>query len=257
MQERVPCCHLERGCTGEMVIVFRGPKGMMPAHLENVRCACDRPTAGANPVVAQLIEMGFSVSQAEAAANQHRTLDAAVEGLLAGGEATPSKGSACAAAAPSNGSASSGSSAHAAEPQQVGECSICCEELFTSQAAMRCCGTGGRNHYFHAGCLNSWVQQCKQQGLQPTCPECRGPVQVRPIAIRRLLEGGKLDEQEMQAWRTLAQASEDADSCGWANLRPNVWKVALGTAVAVGVGLAIVAGVKMLSEGRREDKNRR
>jgi len=235
---------------------------MMPAHLENVRCACDRPTAGAqpsaNPVVAQLVEMGFSQAQAQVAADRHKTLDAAVEALLAGGETTPSKGSACAAAARSAGAASSGSSAHAcAQPEQIGECSICVEELYTSQAAMRCCGQGGRKHYFHAGCLNSWVQQCKQQGLQPTCPECRGPVQVRPVVLRRFLEGGKLDEQEMEAWRTLASNSEDADDCGWANINPNVWKVALGTAIAVGVGLALVAGVKMLSESGNKDKNRR
>jgi len=61
---------------------------------------------------------------------------------------------------------------------ELGDCAICCESLSPSDAAMRCSGQGGSYHYGHAKCLAEWIQRCRANSTTPTCPTCRGPLQM-------------------------------------------------------------------------------
>lgn len=130
-------------------------------------------------VLAQLLEMGFPLAQASLAASRcGGDTGAAVEWLMS----TCAESSAPASAASSRG-------AHSREPpMELGECPICCEALLLAAAAMRCAGRGGMRHYFHAHCLASWVRECQRTSVEPTCPQCRGPVQVRAKRLHAFLQ---------------------------------------------------------------------
>lgn len=55
------------------------------------------------------------------------------------------------------------------QPGEAEECPICDEE---NPANMRTpCG-----HPFHQNCINNWINTRRQQGQQPNCPNCRGPI---------------------------------------------------------------------------------
>eukprot|EP00928_Gymnodinium_smaydae_P039615 TRINITY_DN27023_c0_g1_i1.p1 TRINITY_DN27023_c0_g1~~TRINITY_DN27023_c0_g1_i1.p1 ORF type:complete len:348 (-),score=85.50 TRINITY_DN27023_c0_g1_i1:39-938(-) len=70
-------------------------------------------------------------------------------------------------------------------PQDTEDCPICYEAISAGCAAMRCSGKAGTHHYFHKECLGSWFTTCREKRETPTCPLCRGSVQVN---IRRLAE---------------------------------------------------------------------
>ena len=53
---------------------------------------------------------------------------------------------------------------------------------------MRCRGAGGQCHYFHAGCLGQWVTACRSNGGEPSCPRCRGAVEVHQGRLQEFLE---------------------------------------------------------------------
>eukprot|EP00927_Polykrikos_kofoidii_P068069 TRINITY_DN63462_c0_g1_i1.p1 TRINITY_DN63462_c0_g1~~TRINITY_DN63462_c0_g1_i1.p1 ORF type:complete len:1049 (+),score=115.86 TRINITY_DN63462_c0_g1_i1:74-3148(+) len=56
------------------------------------------------------------------------------------------------------------------------ECSICFEAV--GEAAMHCLGSFGQQHHFHGRCLAAWVQECQRGSRIPSCPNCRGPVEI-------------------------------------------------------------------------------
>ena len=58
------------------------------------------------------------------------------------------------------------------EEETIEECPVCMESISNTDACMRCSGSGGRHHYFHAHCLTRWIRQCRDRD-QPTCPVCR------------------------------------------------------------------------------------
>ena len=76
------------------------------------------------------------------------------------------------------------------------ECPICFESINPRQAAMRCSGQGGRCHYFHAHCLSRWVMssQARNAHTAPTCPVCRGPVQVHKRRLQAFLNSAHAQE---------------------------------------------------------------
>mmetsp|Transcript_79138 Transcript_79138/g.177311 ORF Transcript_79138/g.177311 Transcript_79138/m.177311 type:complete len:202 (-) Transcript_79138:26-631(-) len=192
--------------------------------------------------------MGFPEEPArQAAARYGSDVGAAVDWLTGPGDMP-------AAASGSCGACGSSASLATAE-EEAGQCSICTEDLLLQDAAMRCSGHGGKKHYFHSHCLAAWVRQCKRTGASATCPECRGPVQVRPRRLEEFLrkKGGCLDEEDHEAMRSLSAAAEhDADDAGWSNIRQDLWKV--GAAVAIGAGVAVVlaAGIHMLTKREEE-----
>ncbi|CAK0804160.1 unnamed protein product [Prorocentrum cordatum] len=84
---------------------------------------------------------------------------------------------------------------------------------------MRCAGAAGRHHYFHKGCLGGWIGACTARGAAPTCPVCRGPVQVHISGLSALLEGPQADAlgaEEKSALRVLldrARATLNGGGC--------------------------------------------
>uniref|UniRef100_A0A7S1WRR9 UBA domain-containing protein n=1 Tax=Alexandrium catenella TaxID=2925 RepID=A0A7S1WRR9_ALECA len=129
-----------------------------------------------------LLEMGYAQTEAEQAlaANQG-DLELALTHLLGGGDVQPVP-------------ADSTQPAHADAAEDVdvdvGDCAICCEPLRASDAAMRCAGGAGSHHYGHAACLAQWVQQCRRDGVAPSCPTCRGPLQLHRRNLREFLQQG-------------------------------------------------------------------
>eukprot|EP00928_Gymnodinium_smaydae_P089906 TRINITY_DN73790_c0_g1_i1.p1 TRINITY_DN73790_c0_g1~~TRINITY_DN73790_c0_g1_i1.p1 ORF type:complete len:512 (-),score=40.94 TRINITY_DN73790_c0_g1_i1:274-1809(-) len=72
--------------------------------------------------------------------------------------------------------------------EEIGQCPICFEEIQSGAAAMRCNGEGGVHHYFHAHCLQDWIQACRR-GRQATCPICRGSLQFNGHRLQEYLNG--------------------------------------------------------------------
>jgi len=263
----LPCDHRDRGCSGTYNVVFRGPKGLMPDEYKGGGCTCGTSSgarSGAQrsgqspPEVQQLLAMGFDAGlAAQALAQNGNDVGAAVDWL------TSPEGSAATAAATLQASESAAAAAAASGGARgpLGECAICCEDLLQVDAAMRCLGQGGKKHYFHAKCLGSWVQECQRTGHAPTCPECRGPVQVQPRRVQEFLQdkGGKLSNEDREALDQFQRsASSSADEDGWSDVKTllTTTGVVLGVAaVAVGIGFAIAKGLS--SSSGSDDRDRR
>lgn len=74
-------------------------------------------------------------------------------------------------------------------PEDSPDCPICFSEILPGAAAMRCMGQGGSHHYFHRECLGHWIRTCNNSGqTAPTCPICRGKVQVNVNTLSAFLE---------------------------------------------------------------------
>ncbi|CAJ1397004.1 unnamed protein product [Effrenium voratum] len=94
--------------------------------------------------------------------------------------------------------------------QAVQECSICNEEVGSEAEAMHCLGaTGGLQHRFHGLCLRRWVESCRSRAAQPSCPNCRGPVEIHAERL-----ASQLDEASVQEFL----ANHAASSAGWVRL---------------------------------------
>ena len=74
--------------------------------------------------------------------------------------------------------------------REVYECPVCMEGIAPSGAAMRCTGqAGGRCHYFHAHCLQQWVRTQRGRAAAPSCPICRGEVEIHAQRLEQFLAG--------------------------------------------------------------------
>lgn len=270
--KELPCDHAEeRGCRGHLEIVFVGPRSMLPTELHHagMHCGCPPKPSAPAPVispldVSQLCDMGFSEDAAmqalTVAERQGGGMEAAVEWLMSdpAGQAAASGEGACAAC---NSSASAGGP----EAEDAACCAICTEDLEPSSAAMRCSGQHGKRHYYHAMCLNAWIQQCRRENNPPTCPECRGPLQVQQRRLREFLDdhSGKLEREDMEALRAMHDAAEpSADREGWSGVKAE--KIIKGALIGAGVvaGLAIVGAAafgafSQSSRRSRDDDDRR
>lgn len=115
-----------------------------------------------------------------------------VQALLgsSGSSSSSSSGSCPAPAAPSAPPAPSAGAAAEAPPAQEeeGECPICYEPIHMGDAAMRCCGSGGAHHYFHAHCLQSWIRTCQGGRSGASCPVCRGRLQFHGVRLQQFLQ---------------------------------------------------------------------
>eukprot|EP00039_Didymoeca_costata_P028701 m.21992 g.21992 ORF g.21992 m.21992 type:complete len:241 (-) comp7308_c0_seq1:84-806(-) len=74
------------------------------------------------------------------------------------------------------------------------QCPICLEDLPPGSEAMRCAGEGGVRHYFHAHCLKDWASSCRQRGIAPSCPVCRGPVQIHAPRLQSYLQSDQAQQ---------------------------------------------------------------
>ena len=199
----VPCGCAERaGCKGTYSVAFAGPKKFMPEKLANVtcRCAIGNPASAPPPVVVAPSEPepeqeplvhGHSNNGLEEEEAMRQALALSMGGA---GEPQPEPEAEADGAPDSARDLTEEEKELAAKylsppaDEEVAECSICFDELRLASAAMRCAGGAGRAHYFHAGCLSDWAAQCRAQGNAPSCPECRGPVQVRRQRLCEFLQ---------------------------------------------------------------------
>lgn len=251
---RIPCDHVDRGCAGCFMTAYTGPKALMPDELRGSHCTCALALpAASQDMLSQLQEMGFQTAAAEHAATHCSTLEAAVE-WLTGPEGQAATASSMAA---TSSTCSVAASAPAFEPL---ECAICVDDLAPADAAMRCAGHGGKQHYFHAHCMVAWVRQCQVDDADVTCPECRGPVQIRQRRLQEFLQekGNRLDSADAQAMQTFASSAQEggADEFGWSQVKPHIWKVGVGLGIMAGLALAVAAGAQLLSQNKRRRNDR-
>merc|ERR1712157_360969 len=71
--------------------------------------------------------------------------------------------------------------------EETSECPICFEEIRAGDAAMRCAGHGGMQHYFHASCLQHWIRSSRTLVHDATCPMCRGSLQFNGQRLNEFL----------------------------------------------------------------------
>tara|TARA_B100000795_G_C22662904_1_gene384777 strand:+ start:107 stop:901 length:795 start_codon:yes stop_codon:yes gene_type:complete len=72
------------------------------------------------------------------------------------------------------------------QPQEF-ECPVCFDSIQSDSATMRCSGSGGQPHFFHAHCLNSWITTCQDRGSVANCPICRGSVEIHTQRLEQFL----------------------------------------------------------------------
>lgn len=99
-----------------------------------------------------------------------------------------------------------------------GQCPICFEDIHAGEAAMRCCGDGGVQHYFHATCLQGWIRACRN-GREANCPICRGRLQLNGQRLQEYLnsEGASTLEQEDRSFlQSLADGLQGRND--WSNM---------------------------------------
>mmetsp|Transcript_1685 Transcript_1685/g.3949 ORF Transcript_1685/g.3949 Transcript_1685/m.3949 type:complete len:265 (+) Transcript_1685:54-848(+) len=224
------CDHRNRGCTGHLHIAYMGTKGSMPEELDwgGWSCKCDEnPQRGSG--------------EQSSACSSGRPHDHA--------------GSACAAS--SGQAAQQPSRKRGLEEQEQDECPICIEPLAPSDAAMRCSGEAGKRHIYHASCLTAWIRQCRADGVAPSCPQCRGSLQVQPGRIRQFLQGNRtqLSQEDTEVLEAMHDAAEESESDGWSSIRSDMlWKGAAVVAGAAVVGLLAATLMNRQRERRqRED----
>lgn len=136
---------------------------------------------------------------------------------------------------------STSDSAH--QPEEAGDCPICFEAIDPGQAAMRCAGEAGVHHYFHAHCLQRWIQSSRVGAVSgATCPMCRGRIQFNGRRLQEFLDNENsagLGEDE----RSLLQAISDGlkGRNDWADMT-GVERAAHIGGVAAAAGLGFMIG---------------
>ena len=129
------------------------------------------------------------------------------------------------------------------------ECPVCFDSIHPASATMRCDGSGGQPHFFHAHCLGTWIQSCQEQGNTATCPCCRGGVQVHTQRLSEFLETSshttENNENITVGRRILRHFGSVRD--GWVKVpalsdltREDVIE---GATIVAGVGIGFYAGV--------------
>jgi len=121
------------------------------------------------------------------------------------------------------------------------ECPVCFEEIGEADAAMRCCGTAGRAHYFHATCLSRWVNTCRGNWATATCPVCRGAVEVHTERLQDFLNGAGHQALDLPTRGLLEGMLQGLDKGGWASGVTSE-QVAEGVGIVAGLGWGFYQG---------------
>jgi hypothetical protein len=150
------------------------------------------------------------------------------------------------------------------ETKEEYQCPVCFDSIHPSAAAMRCDGSGGHPHYFHAHCLSSWVRACRQQNNESNCPVCRGGVQIHEQRLEQFLESAEQQQQQqhqqhgsndsrhgesIMVGRSILQSIQSAPqrvADGWASL-PSLSEITTeevveGASIVAGAGIGFWAG---------------
>eukprot|EP00930_Biecheleria_cincta_P070703 TRINITY_DN58312_c0_g1_i1.p1 TRINITY_DN58312_c0_g1~~TRINITY_DN58312_c0_g1_i1.p1 ORF type:complete len:436 (+),score=70.95 TRINITY_DN58312_c0_g1_i1:81-1388(+) len=130
-------------------------------------------------------------------------------------------------------------------PENAPDCPICFEPISAGEAAMRCTGGAGVQHCFHRCCLSAWIKTSISTKSPPTCPVCRGAVQVNVAQLESYLASGEADHLlgpdrnvlENLLARAKATLGTSSTQDGWAE--PFTAEDALNASV---LGLALSAG---------------
>lgn len=136
----------------------------------------------------------------------------------------------------------------------LGVCAICTEPLNPADAAMRCAGRGG-HHYGHAACLAQWVETCQSRNQEPTCPECRGPLQLRRRQIQEFLNEAPdqcTRPERRRVMRDVLERVPDGDD--WQEID---WCQVAGFAALVAGGMLAVGMLAGLLLKDKKDRNSR
>jgi hypothetical protein len=266
----VACAHADRGCKGTYSVAYAGPKKFLPDELQNVRCRCDHSSNNLPPAGVPLGADELPTERGHGHFNNGLDEEAALRAALAASingddELQPEPEPEPEQAAPHpSGELTQEERSLAAKylqppaDEEVAECSICFDELRLASAAMRCAGAAGRAHYFHAGCLSDWAAQCRSQGNAPSCPDCRGPVQVRRQKLEEFLhEVEQAGGDAQPGLHELAQATDGGDCVDgtedtWADVKEGLWTAAgvVGWGLAAGAAVAAIGlGVQAIQEG--------
>lgn len=115
------------------------------------------------------------------------------------------------------------------------ECPVCFEVIDEADAAMRCAGTAGRPHYFHAHCLSRWVDSCRGNWAEAKCPVCRGPIELHNERLGDFLNGTAACEALDEPTRGLLFGMLDG-------IQGKGWSTGI-TREQVAEGVGIVAGL--------------
>ena len=117
----------------------------------------------------------------------------------------------------------SASQVHDSRPEEANdasECPICFDEIQPNDAAMRCAGTGGHHHYFHAHCLQGWIRSQRGRAQAATCPVCRGVLQFNRSRLQAFLSNETESTILSSDERTFLQSISDGltGSSNWENM---------------------------------------
>ncbi|CAK0848149.1 unnamed protein product [Prorocentrum cordatum] len=215
-------------------------------------------------------DMGYGAADAERAlAAAGGDLEGALSLLFDEGAAAPAEDAAPQACAAPEAACGAG------VEEEFGDCAICCERLRPNDAAMRCAGRGGACHYGHAACLARWVEQCRSQGQQPSCPTCRGALQMNRRNLRDFLRqapspgsapSGSRERDPVGAGRDRPLSSEhssilesmleqvDDDDCEWSEVN---WGAVAGTVLGAAAVGAVAIGIGLLAKSVFDDMSKR
>ena len=129
------------------------------------------------------------------------------------------------------------------------------EELSRQESVLRCAGAGGLPHYFHTECLLQWVKHCVAKGVDPTCPTCRGPLQVHSDRMEAYLgrNSASLAAEDVRVLEELRNSGPSPGPSG----APSEWAPAplkakdLLAVLGIGAAALAVKGLKALQERHR------
>jgi hypothetical protein len=127
-------------------------------------------------------------------------------------------------------------------------CPICFESIDAGDAAMRCAGTGGVHHYFHASCLQQWIRSCGEH--EATCPICRGNLQIHGQRLNEYLRNDSqgLSDEERSILQRIADGLQGRN--GW-NDMDSIEKAAHVGGLAAAAGWGFMLGYSGSHEAER------
>lgn len=160
---------------------------------------------------------------------------------LTGSLSTDVASAAVAAASTSSSMSAAGTAQESHPTEDHGECPICFEEISPGDAAMRCSGSGGVHHYFHAHCLQEWIRQSRS-GSRATCPICRGALQFNGERLETFLQGPEatnLNAEERSFLQSISDGLQHKNS--WSDMS-TLEKGAFSVGIAAAAGWGFMLG---------------
>jgi len=231
------------------------------------------PEEPVDPSLRKLLDMGFQKAEAQQALLcTQGNVEEAANGLLSAKDTVSAPDAGGTHGSTRTSAAATGRSSQSTTlpaDMELGDCAICCESLSPSDAAMRCTGQGGSYHYGHAKCLAEWVQRCRTNSTTPTCPTCRGPLQMNRRRLQDFMQQRDSASAATPSRGRRRMSAEDSELLGsmlrqqggrggnddeWETIK--VEDILMGVAVvgaAVAVGLAAKGLMDHFSKRRERD----